>query len=168
MRRSLHKRTRQGLFPIVVKIGGKLTENLIISGWTFSGIGSNWNDRFLTTCYFWAEKQISFKQTEMFHEGGFLSQKESACQAFSKILAKRAPRVLLKQANTLLWKYFTSKTLAHRKWIHTFSLNTNSYQLPDFGRKNSPPEPISDKLTTCYGPEIFVPQRKVWIYDWYL
>ena len=121
-----------------------------------------------TTCYFWAEKQIFFKQTEMFHEGGFLSQKESACQAFSKILAKRAPRVLLKQANTLLWKYFTSKTLAHRKWIHTFSLNTNSYQLPDFGRKNSPPEPISDKLTTCYGPEIFVPQRKVWIYDWYL
>ena len=47
MRRSLHKRTRQGLFPIVVKIGGKLAENLIISGWTFSGIGANWNDRFL-------------------------------------------------------------------------------------------------------------------------
>ena len=148
MRRSLHKRTRQGLFPIVVKIGGKLTENLIISGWTFSGIGVIFCQiEMIDFCsgdnllLLGRKTNKFFKQTEMFHEGGFLSQKESACQAFSKILAKRAPRVLLKQANTLLWKYFTSKTLAHRKWIHTFSLNTNSYQLPDFGRKTAPQSP---------------------------
>ena len=110
----------------MVKIGGKLGENLIISGWTFARIGVKLcqfkmkyfcsgakllvlvsqfqtflKDEHVTLVWI-AKRQIFSKQTQMFHEEGFLSQKKPACQAFSMLLAKRPPRVLLKQANTPL------------------------------------------------------------------
>ena len=141
MRRSLHKRTRQGLFPIVVKIGGKLTENLIISGWTFSGIGVIFCQIFAveTTCYFWAEKQIFFKQTEMFHEGRFLSQKESACQAFSQDFGKTSPKSPPQTSQHSALKIFHLENLGTQKMDSYIFIEHKFIPAPRLWQKKQPP-----------------------------
>ena len=127
--------------------------------------GINWKD------------QIFSKQTQMFHEGRFLSQKKPACQAFSMLLAKRPPRVLLKQANTRLRKrniLFRQENFGPKFLLKVLN-NIGSSFKTKFVKMTpkSPPQTNQhsaqeEKQNFCYGPETFASPRKVLIADWNL
>ena len=140
---------------LLFQIMGKLEENWVkiwwwlgehCWNWLGGKFGQFWNESIflirpthymliLKPCFCTISQLIvKFKYSLLYHKGEFLFQKKQACQAFSMILLKRPPWVLLKQATLSHGtEYFSSpEELLHKIldniWMNqicTFALNTN-------------------------------------------